>query len=180
MFNLLPEDDKAAMRREYRMRLATVSLWFLFATLLAASLLLVPSLFLSSKKEEIARRRLESPTQGVSAADAARIEKELRATEEKVKLLRAKETAPYFHELFLRIAALASARISISSFSAAQTEGGRGYRVDIGGTAKDRAALVSFQKEIERFAEFGEVILPISNLAKDADIEFSIGAQSVQ
>lgn len=179
MFNLLPNADKAAIRCEYRLRLATVSLWFLFATLLSASFLLVPSLFLSSKKEEIARLRAESFRAGVSADDGPLLEKELRAAAGKIKLLRAEETAPYFHELFARIAALSSERISIASLSVARVNGGE-YRVHIGGAARDRGALVAFQKELEKFTEFKEVTLPLSNLAKDTDIEFSINAQSVK
>ena len=53
-------------------------------------------------------------------------------------------------------------------------EAGKEGRLKLNGESRDREAILSFVKRLERTTLFSEVDLPISNLAARANISFSI------
>ncbi|NIR48449.1 PilN domain-containing protein, partial [candidate division KSB1 bacterium] len=53
-------------------------------------------------------------------------------------------------------------------------KGADGVRVSINGTARDRAALSAFARELENEPRFANIDLPISNFVKETDIDFSL------
>lgn len=173
MFNLLTKEAKMVIRHEYRLRLAVVALWCLFATLLIASVLLVPSLVLSAQKEKAAQSRFDSLSKHVEAGEAAHFSDTLREARETLELL-PRANRPLF-ELLSELAALGGSRVSLESFSI--TGAGEGKRrLDISGTAANRAALIAFKENLEKSGHFETVVLPPSNLAKDINLEFSLYA----
>src|SRR3989338_8812644 len=165
MFNLLPKQEKEAIRREYRTRLVIVILWFSFATLVIASVLLVPSILLSSQKEKVAEQRFETLSKSVEKDNTVNLDAVLRKAQSHLSLLS--------HELLVNIVSTKTDSVSLARFSFAKASEGKRY-ADINGIAKDRATLLSFVKALERSGLFEKVEVPISNFAEDTDIEFSI------
>jgi hypothetical protein len=51
---------------------------------------------------------------------------------------------------------------------------GENSTLSIGGVATTRDALLSFKKKLEADEKFEEIVLPVSSLAKDTDIDFSL------
>ena len=172
MFNLLPKAEKDAVRREYRIRLAVVILWFSSGTFLVASFLLLPSFFLSTEKERAALRQSETLGKSVEMAEAANLEKTLLTIKHKLSAL-AKEPPPLFlYEVLVRIAEKRPKGLSLDSFTVVTKEGKR--EVHIVGVAQSRTLLVAFERALSRSGLFEHVDLPVANLAKQSDSEFSL------
>lgn len=178
MFNLLPQTEKETIRREYRFRLVIVALGLTFVTLLIAGILLVPSVLLSSQKEEAAERRFEVLMKSVEKGKTEELDKTLLEAKALLGLLPHEAPLVLLHELLLNIVSAKTNRISLGNFSLADAGEGK-QRVDLSGVAKDRTALVAFVKSLEQSGLFEKVEVPISNFAKDTDIEFSIVALRV-
>ncbi len=173
MFNLLPQLEKKILRREYRIRIGIVALGLSFVTLLIASVTLVPSLLLSSQREESATRRFEALSKSSNNGNADELDKVLLEAKSALSLLPHESPKKLLYEVVLMIVALKTDAVSLQSFSFAKVDGGK-RSVDIGGGAKDRAALLAFVKALEESRLFEGVDVPISHFAKDSDIEFSI------
>jgi len=178
MFNLLPKQEKEAIRREYRIRLAIVILWFSFATLVIASVLLVPSILLSSQKEKAAEQRFDTLSKSIKKDDAAALDSVLRKAQSHLALLSHEAPTVLLHELLVNIVSTKTDSVSLARFSFAKASEGKRY-ADINGISKDRATLLAFVRALERSGLFEKVEVPISNFAEDTDIEFSIRALGV-
>ena len=175
MINLLPKEEKDALRREYRLRLAAVFLWFLFAAILIASALLVPSYVSSVQKEKVAAHREEILSHSVSRDAVVKENAILQLAQGKVGLASVLTPSRY---LFERIAAVARQRpagISLNSFSIVPAEeGARAFFIS--GIAAERSILVSFAETIKQAGLFDAVLVPLSLLAKESGIPFTLRA----
>lgn len=173
MFNLLPKSNKELIRREYHMRLAVVSLWLLCGALVIASLLLLPSLFLSSALEKAATLRFDALSRGTDGEEAAALDALLAGTAARAALLKGGSPNVLLHELLMLIASITTDRISLAGISfGALSEGKRD--ITLTGIARDRAGLLSFVRALEKTDVFERVETPISNFAKDTDINFDV------
>ena len=173
MFNLLPKSEKNTIRREYRMRLAIVVLWLSFATFLIASFLLLPSFVLSSAKEKAAVHRFATLSAEVERASGAKLRDLLADIQSRLRFFSRKAPAARWHELLTQLVSLKTNTVSLTAISFTGGESGTRL-VTIAGTARDRTGLRAFAKSLERVSSFEKIDVPISNYAKDTDIEFSI------
>jgi|SRR3989344_5390725 len=178
MFNLLPKTDKDAVRREYRTRLLVVVLWFSFATFITASVVLLPSLFLSSGKEKSAAERFGVLSKDMKADEVQKLDSLLQSARDRLRLLHGSLPKLRFSELILGVAAEKNAQISLESFTLTPLPSGE-LQVTIAGVAADRNALVTFAKALEARGIFEEVELPLANLARDIDVRFSLRAKVI-
>lgn len=173
MFNLLPKQEKEAIRREYRLRLAVVILWFSFATFVIASLLLLPSFFLSAQKEKAAQARFETLAKSVARQETAGLGEVLLAAQSQLELLSREPPRSFLYELLIKIVSSKSAKISLESMTIRDAAPGKRI-IHLTGVARDRGALLAFSRALESNTLFEQVELPISNLAKESEIPFSI------
>lgn len=173
MLNLLPQPEKETLAREYRSRLAIVILWMSFITFVVSSILLVPAILLSSQKEKSAQERFDLLNQSAGKGGASELEKILLEGKSVLKLVSHENPKIFLFESLIRIVSKKPARISLEHFSFVR-DGEEKIKVDIGGVAEDRASLLSFVKALEQEGLFEEVTVPISNFAKDSNIEFTI------
>lgn len=178
MFNLLPQTEKEAIHHEYHTRLAIVALWLLFGMLAIATILLIPSTLLSAQKEEVAQGRFEALSKIVEKGKGEDIEKVLLEAKALLALLPHEAPKILAYELLLKIVSVKTNRISVTNISFSGAGEGKQV-VDIAGVAKDRTSLLTFVRSLEQTGLFEKVEVPISNFAKDADIEFSVQAVRV-
>ena len=177
MFNLLPKTEKEAIRREYRIRLATVILWMLFATVLIDATLLIPSHFLSSQKEKAALGQFETLSANVRKENAAAVGSILSDAQARLSFLSHTPPKVFFHEALVQVASVRGSKISVEGISFTEGDDGK-WKFVIQGRAADRTALLSYAKGLERTGIFKKVEVPISDFAKDVDIAFSLLAHS--
>lgn len=178
MFNLLPKAEKEAIRRAYRIRLAIVILWLSFATLIVASALLLPSFLLSSQKEKAAEQRFKTLSKSVARGNVSDLNTLLSDAQSRLQLLSHNAPEVFLYEMLMRVVPVKGGAVSLSGISFTTVEG-KSRHIDITGVAKNRAALLAYVRALERLGLFEKVDVPISNFAKDADINFSLRASSI-
>lgn len=174
MTNLLPQIDQSAIKKEYKNRRVIVALLVLVGTIVVSAGFLLPSLILSNVKLKTIS----------SAAEKARIANEeqtkdnassalLKSTEDKLALLKTKDAESPVTSVIDLITKNKSANIRIKEISYEHKDDGSGHVV-LAGLSKDRESLTDFLHQMQAVSFFKTVDLPVSNFAKDKDINFSM------
>lgn len=173
MINLIPNQEKKKMVKDFYFRLLVVFFMMLGFSIFIASAAILPSYFLSVAKKNVATLRLESQ-KNEPIADLDK--KTLTAIEDLKKKLalfqKAKgEKFSVAEKAFKEIASRKTSGISVEKIyyeNSAQD----GKKISVQGKASSREQLVLFGKALEDDSAFKEVDLPISNLIKGSNIEF--------
>ncbi len=175
MANLLPEEYRISVKREYCSRRLATGL-VLFAVLLAtAAVLLVPAYIVSSKRHATAEQELMFLRQGIGMEETEDPAQMIAEANAKLSLLADKnDRGMQVHRIFALIITHKNSNIAITDLSYDAAKGADGVRVSINGTARDRAALSAFARELENEPRFANIDLPISNFVKETDIDFSL------
>ena len=170
MRNLLSQKDKKILRNEYKLRVVIVLLMFLFFTILAGGVELIPSYFVSESKERAIKKHSDIIKESVAKKEQEVSRTVLFETKEKLKLLSFNEEDISMRTIFEVIIDNKPSEVRINAifYDKKQTE------ILITGEADAREPLLGFKKLLEREILFTDVLLPISNLASDRDIKFSI------
>ncbi len=171
MVNLLPEVAKQQIVTEYHVRVLSVWLALLTAAFIVLTALLAPvgllvELQLRAYGETFARVSADNTT--YAEAEAAVVAANTLARE-----LDRVDTFATLWDVVLLVNTLASEAITIESVSLARTDGVV-ESMTVTGVADTRATLAEFRDAIEANERFVSADLPLSNLAKDRDITFSI------
>jgi hypothetical protein len=169
MFKLLPEETRAKVAGEYKLRRSVVivtSAAIMFAVALGG---LFPSYILSKVRQTEAEALLAVPLirenegdLGVWLTGFNRKLHALSAVAEEEKASLAME----------RALAERRAGIRITQLNWSESEGAAA--LSLVGVASDRQALLSFETRLKDSGNFSEVMLPVSNLAKESNISFQI------
>ena len=172
MANLIPPDAKKVVRKEYWYRTLSVWLFLISLPLLVFSTLLVPTYILFSsqiralllEEQYMQMNNSEMYKSAVSTIQEANmVAQQLEDTQ---------DTLPS-SEILNAIEAAQSSTISLSRFTY-QRSGNTIHTIMLGGTATDRASLASFKEVLERNPLFVQAEVPVSDLAKDRDLPFTI------
>lgn len=177
MSNLLLENDKKAMKRDYFLRLTAVTLFLAAFVTFIGSVLLLPSLFLVEAKKSTLVRQAE--LEQLTSVEDGNPYTVVRKTEEKLDLLARNREREEAGELLTIIVEEKPLGVRLTSIVYSR-QGASGGSFTVSGVATDRGALIDFSKRLERNQHFAEVILPVSNLASNRDILFSLSMKSVQ
>ncbi len=176
MSNLLPLEQQKEIHREYVLRRAIILLAFLLVVLVAAVVFLLPSFVVSYYKKGEMTDRVTYFTQSDAALkedDTIRLK--LHDVNKKLEVVKAPDQNFYIYSLFRTILAdqVPGVKLTELSYDTKSSKDGSGY-ITVGGTALDRESLTVFVNNLSREVVFSSVDLPISNFAKDRDIDFSI------
>jgi len=172
MSNLLPESNKKKIKIEYTLRVVGVALIFLAITLFFISVSLIPSYFLSENKTEIVEERIESLKSYIKKRQESGANRILFDTNEKLFVLDKSEDLK-ISKLIKSIVDEKNSSILITAIILRDV-GEENKSIFINGDAASRDDLLSFRESIESTDLFSEVNLPISNLAKNKDINFNL------
>lgn len=173
MRNLLREQDKKIIRREYVLRVVSVSLILFFFTVLVGAVFLLPSYFLSHSSEKTIREHAETVKRLIELRGKDISAVLLSETKEELQLLSAGHDRVSLESILRAIIENKPRGIKLYGLFVERDSGGKSDIVVIG-IASGREELLSFKKRLDREVLFESVMLPISNLASDQDIEFSI------
>jgi len=172
MSNLLLETEEKHLHREYVTRMLII--YFVLASVLAiiAMVFSLPSYILAESRRGIVEEKLAVLEALISGRQDKGSLEYVAAAKEKMSLLDL-ENSKHVSTLIERVIALAQGDVKLLSFSLVR-------RPDIpplltiGGISPTRDTLVAFRRSLEKESSFSSVELPVSNFAKDKDIEFSI------
>lgn len=173
MFNLIPDNLKADIIREYAGRRLIV--WFAGFTLLCVSLFvfLLPTyiyVFFEEKNLLSQSELLKDSAQFKKADDVVKV---ITETNEQLRVV---ASVPYTTTPISALEKVITAKnppIRIADIEYSQSPNGSST-ISVRGVAGTRDSLRQFVASLEAVDVFTAATLPVSNFAKDKDIEFSI------
>lgn len=170
MFSFILEDHKKVLIKEYRIRIFTVLFFGMFFVLLASSIALLPANFISKVKLTDVRGN-ESNIKDEETQASILEEKIKRVNFLAFKL----KSDPQIVLLKDKISAIVSNKdnVIINSFKFERVVSDGSLKISVSGIAPKRENLISFSKYLESVG-FSKVDVPISGLAKNENIPFSI------
>lgn len=172
MFNLLPQEYQRNLKKEYSRRRVTLILIVFFFIGLAGMLTLFPSYLLSLQKEkEISVEDIN--IEKTLRADVAGLNKQINSIKEDTALVLGREAQSQIYLLLAQILENRSSGIVIKSLSYKKQNDDL-VSIAVVGVANTRDGLLSFTKELETLEIFEHVNVPVSNFAKEKNIEFSL------
>ncbi len=171
MINLLPPNAKKDLRREYWFRVLSVWLFIWSIALFAGAIAMLPVQVLISTQTDVSEKETVSANEKVT--DYANLSKALVQSSLKAKQVLDQGLVPPLSDYISRFQNLAGLNIQINSINISRGKEGINP-VSINGIANNRQALASFRDSLLVLDEVSEVDLPISNLAKDKDIDFNL------
>ena len=173
MHNLLPENLKIAMAREYRLRLVIVAIACFGVCGVIFFISLLPAYVISSTKESLVNQRFDTVhATALSKSDPATL-KTLADAKAKLALIEKFGDKLPVSLIIDKVLFAQSSEIKITGLSFTE-EKGTSRNVTISGIASPRQALLSFSKKLEKEKTFTAISLPVSNFQKNKDIEFAL------
>ena len=179
MINLLPPEEKNRIQKEYKRRVLAVYLFFAGGALTIGLILLLPSYLLANVVERDAKAEVAALQNSSESSEREEINSKLLLTKERLRAITAEEDRMDLYTTIDRIAEQSPGSIELTSFSYTKGQGEDPSVLLLGGLADTREGLLSFTKTLEDDELFDEVILPVSSLAQDKDIEFSIEIRGI-
>lgn len=172
MSNLLPKREQTLLKKEYSLRRIIVLL-FLFSAVLGISfVLLFPSYILSRVNKTEAAIRLQAAQRTMQTKSGDDISASVRDAKDKARALQISQKMHSVYDL-VRLFEKKSEEIKINEMYYNRSEEGV-VTLAIKGKAGTRESLTAFRRQLEAQPEFLSINLPISNFAKDRNIEFSV------
>jgi len=173
MRNLLTNKTKQNLKSEYRLRLFAVLFMFVSGLLIIGDVFLLPSLLLSKAQKSSTEDRVHLVEQGLALREADLSSETVQLVTSKLDVLSSLRDKKQFSESLREIIENKPSGISIETFFYTQKNGNEGA-LTLSGVARTRKDLSSFENILKNHPEFTDVLLPVSNLAKDKDISFSV------
>ena len=170
MNNLIPDKEKKLIENEYKKRLAIVCLSLAIFLVLAIIAMLVPSYASSVVKIK------EASINDFSGASENTARSEYEKQAQNIGIL-SEVLAPGANvsnptDLFSAVVKDKPDGVIVTSFSYSSSTDPK--TLTVGGVASDRNTLLSFVNSLKTSPTAGNVDIPVSNFAKDSNINFSI------
>lgn len=173
MFNLLPENLKIGIKSDYRHRLVVVILFAIIFAQVLSIVLLLPSWVSSVYKEKEVVIETEAASQSSLSKDTERVSEIIKSTNTRLDILNTALEYPKLTPFVNSIIANKNSSIHIGEILyTAKSE--KTATISLGGISATRETLVSFVKSLEKTGLYKSVDLPVGNLAKDRNIDFSM------
>jgi hypothetical protein len=172
MFKLLTEESKAQVKKEYFLRRYVVALSSLSVVALIALVGIFPSYILSIARQQEVAERARVLGEGTPQQGEADLSEWLALFNQKLKLLSPKLDKDRASGMIE--AGLAEKGSGISVIAISWVKRDSEILLSMQGVARDRQALIAFEKRLNASGQFESVALPVSNLAKDSNINFQV------
>lgn len=172
--NFLSDLNKKIVFKEYLIRLCIFFFFFFFFSMLCALVFLIPSYFLTGTKERAISSdhfRIMNKTQEKGESIESRLI--IKNTINKMNLLSSEVLPVGVYELLEKVLSNKGSVIKINSFFYGGEKGGL-KELKISGIAETREGLLSFSKLLKKEKFFEKIEVPIPNLAKYKNLEFTI------
>lgn len=171
MINLIPPSAKKSIQTEYWLRVLSVWCTLWSVALLMGSAVLVPSYVLIVSQVKVYADSAQEASQKI--LDFENVSKDLGRSSQQAGTLLLGLKQPLMSEYISRFKELEKPGINISKITMSRNETGLAG-AQIAGQAENRQALADFRDRLRGEATIAGVDLPISNLAKDKDIQFAL------
>lgn len=173
MFNLLPESIKDKIKSEYSTRRVVVALFFVVAIQFSVLIFTFPSWVVSYTRESEVKQQTVKLNQSTLSSGANDIKQKIASINTKINTLSTSLDYPKLSPYVEYMLSKKTNSIKIYSFSYTSNNEKTAI-LTIRGTASTRESLVSFVESLKMDKKFSKVDLPVSDLAKSKDIDFSV------
>jgi len=178
MYKLLPEEQKKIVAQEYGIRRAVVMLAASILVMLLGTAGLFPSYMLSGARRQEVLERTRIMGDVAPKEDEAALQEWLSGFNAKLQTLTAFAETAEPTRLIDKVLEEKVAGIRLTGF--VWTFAKNKATLAVSGTARDRQALIALEDSLNASGQFGSVSLPLSNLARDKDIEFQVNLTLAQ
>ncbi len=175
MINLIPPQARKYVQAEYWIRVVTVYLILLSVSFGTIAVLLIPAYALIAFQLKVYEAQyIETEAQNASYAN---LENTVILANETAQQILKKAPEPSFSTITEELWATADASIQLGSIIMERNPKTQNIeQVQIVGQASTRESLARFRNALEAQDRFASAELPLSNLAKDKDVPFTITA----
>lgn len=171
MINLIPGVLRKKIIFEYWVRVVSVWLFTLSVAGFVALVLFFPTYVLVNSQAEIYEGSMNEVAKKANEYDVSA--KSLELANLQAKRLYELRGVESISDTLALLESLQGANVSLTSFEF-RRKGTSLDKINVTGKATTRQALADFRDTLLKHPDITEVILPISNLAKDKDIQFNI------
>jgi hypothetical protein len=171
MINLIPPQAKKTLLKEYWIRVVSVWLMVLSITLFVGAGVLSPVYFLINSQISIYKESAVSASEKVVSYE--NVSTDLVDASQQAKIVMDEKDLPVFSDYTSLFFGLEGEKVKINKISINRDEV-QIQPISIAGFAENRQSLASFRDVILAQEGVQDVDLPISNLAQDLDIPFTI------
>ncbi len=171
MLNLLPPQQKKEVEKEYKARRAVIFLCFMLGVLVVAFVSMIPLYLLSKQNWDDNNDKLSKFVDSSIMKQSRDLSSQTQMINSKISSLTFNKNV-YIYDIIKKILDSRTSGISITNFSYSKKIGDK-VDINISGIALSRETLISFEKNLEKDPSFVNINFPISNLAKDTNINFT-------
>lgn len=168
MINLLPQEERREIVKDYRESILAVSLVLLLIASLVALALIFPSYLVLKLEEAEVKSDLENINKRIDWPELSLSQKRMKELNDRLAFLDKDVAASSTADLIKEILSQRAIGIKITNMSFA--EGG----VVLQGVAERRDSLLQFIKALKSSPLFREVDAPLSNLLSERNVSFSL------
>ena len=171
MINLIPPSAKKKIVSEYWIRV--VSVWFYLWTgaIVGGVFIMLPAYVLITTQVSVYEESARTASEKVSSFED--VTKALEQTNKQAIAVSSGTSVPLVSEYIGVLRTLEGNGVTLTEISIQRSDL-RFDPIKIAGTANDRQALAAFRDRLVADPKVESVDLPLSNLAKDKDIKFTI------
>ena len=174
VMNVLPEEEKKSLEREYWKRFSITLIAFLVSIASIFTLLLLPSYFLTVTKQNIAESKLDEFNAQNTNLTRKDLDVAINDINSKLALLSSIKALFSIHNDILSIVLSNKIEgVNISQIIFSQRKD-RKFVLEVSGIARDRATLRSFKENIDRNKKVASTEMPISNYLEKTNLSFTI------
>jgi hypothetical protein len=180
MFNVLPEIFKKEIKTEYYLRQSIVACVFIIFLQISFLIFVFPSWLSSFYRQKEASAEIESQKSGIVSKNTDNILQTVNQTNQNLDTIDSAFDYSTVLPIVKNIISDKTSAISLSEFTYDNSAATTTIPMSVSGIAKTREDLVAFVKKLQDSAEFSDVVSPISDLAKDKDIVFTVNLNVTQ
>lgn len=171
MINLIPPQAKKSLLKEYWVRVFSIWLTLWSVILLLSAVVLLPTYVLIGTQVDVYKNSAEQASQKVAGFQD--VSKDLVLASQEARFLVDESLLPDLSDYVTLFEELRGVDIELNKISIMR-DGSDMRPASISGLAKDRQSLASFRDRMLADSQIIDVNLPISNLTRDKDINFTI------
>ncbi len=180
MFNLLPENEKQKVYKQYLMRKVIVALVLLLIVVISGSVFLLPSYILVTYRNQDVERQIENIQVQAEKKNRPELTKRLEDINQKIMSVDVHDNTYAYYDLIDKILTLKPQALLINSI-VIQNIAGKGseetLHIQLTGIALTRNALVTFTNRLKEDELYSDVELPVSSLAQETNAEYVINLE---
>jgi hypothetical protein len=190
MRTLLPKNEIQHIKHEYLLRWIILVLFFLSVAVWIGIISLFPAYIFSAAEGKNASDRAVKVDNELETENNNQILAEARDANTVIHAIAGTQDSLFFSSLIEDIDARRVPGMIVTSFSLSHVGGGAGSdsantavnasTISISGTAATRDILVAFEQNIENDPRLTKVELPVSALAENTNINFTMSMQGIQ